>query len=34
MTTFEAITVALHSNLVLVGVLTIVIMLFVENKKK
>ncbi|MDF0726419.1 putative holin-like toxin [Cytobacillus sp. S13-E01] len=34
MTTYEAITLALQSNLVLVGVLTIVVMLFVANKKK
>ncbi|MBM7660322.1 hypothetical protein JOC85_001089 [Bacillus mesophilus] len=34
MTTYEAITVIFQSNLVLLGVITIVVMLFVANKKK
>jgi hypothetical protein len=34
MTTYEAITVALQSNLVLLGIITVMVMLFVENKKK
>jgi len=34
MTTYEAMTVAMEANLVLLGVITIVVMLFVENKKK
>jgi hypothetical protein len=34
MTTYEAISVAMEANLVLLGIITIVVMLFVENKKK
>jgi hypothetical protein len=33
-TTYEAINVALQSNTVLIGVFTIIVMLFVANKKK
>jgi hypothetical protein len=33
-TTYEAINVALQSNSVLIGVFSIIIMLFVANKKK
>ncbi len=34
MTTYEAMSVAMQANLVLLGVITIVVMLFVANKKK
>ncbi len=34
MTTYEAMSVAMEANLVLLGIITIVVMLFVENKKK
>lgn len=34
MTSYEAMSVALQSNLVLLGVITIVVMLVVANKKK
>lgn len=34
MTTYEAMSVAMQANLVLLGLITIVVMLFVANKKK
>ncbi len=34
LTTYEAMSMALQSNLVVLGVITIVVMLFVANKKK
>lgn len=34
MTSYEAMSVAMQSNVVLIGVLTIVVMLVVEKKKK
>ncbi|MBM7662150.1 hypothetical protein JOC85_002957 [Bacillus mesophilus] len=34
MTIYEALTISLQSNLVLLGIITIVVMLFVTNKKK